>query len=105
MATISVLNVREQRGEDKFRVYVGRPSQLGNPFVIGRDGDRDAVIEKYRRWLWERVQERGDVYNQLVAICDRIRSGRDVHLYCHCAPLHCHGDVIKRCCEWMLAQR
>jgi Domain of unknown function (DUF4326) len=25
------------------RVYVGRPSKWGNPFVIGRDGIRDQV--------------------------------------------------------------
>lgn len=25
------------------RVYVGRPSKWGNPFVIGRDGSRDEV--------------------------------------------------------------
>jgi Domain of unknown function (DUF4326) len=33
------------------RVYVGRPSKWGNPFVIGRDGSRDEVIEKYRAWI------------------------------------------------------
>ena len=30
------------------RVYVGRPSKWGNPFVIGRDGTRDEVVAKYR---------------------------------------------------------
>jgi uncharacterized protein DUF4326 len=33
------------------RVYVGRPSKWGNPFVIGRDGSRDQVIAKYRAWI------------------------------------------------------
>lgn len=33
-------------------VYVGRPTKWGNPFVIGRDGDRDEVIERYRGWLF-----------------------------------------------------
>jgi hypothetical protein len=33
------------------RVYVGRPSKWGNPFVIGRDGTRDEVIAKYRAWI------------------------------------------------------
>src|SRR5690554_3305781 len=32
-------------------VYIGRPSKWGNPFVIGKDGDRDEVIAKYRQWL------------------------------------------------------
>lgn len=29
-------------------VYIGRPSRWGNPFIIGRHGDRAAVIAKYR---------------------------------------------------------
>ena len=33
------------------RVYVGRPSRWGNPFVLGRDGTRDEVIAKYRAWI------------------------------------------------------
>ena len=33
------------------RVYVGRPSKWGNPFVIGRDGARDEVVAKYRAWI------------------------------------------------------
>ena len=30
-----------------FDIYIGRPSKWGNPFVIGRDGNREQVIEKY----------------------------------------------------------
>src|SRR5229473_4079477 len=33
------------------RVYVGRPSKWGNPFVIGRDSSRDEVIATYRAWI------------------------------------------------------
>ncbi len=35
----------------KYTVYAGRPGPWGNPFVIGRDGDRPAVIEKFRLYL------------------------------------------------------
>ena len=47
-----VLNAR-QVGKQSVgsRVYVGRPSKWGNPFVIGRDGSRDEVIPKYRAWI------------------------------------------------------
>jgi hypothetical protein len=31
------------------QAYVGRPSALGNPFVVERDGSRQEVIAKYRR--------------------------------------------------------
>ena len=36
--------------------YVGRPSPLGNPFVLGRDGNREEVIAEYRHWLWAQMQ-------------------------------------------------
>lgn len=32
-------------------VYIGRGSKWGNPFRIGPDGDRAAVIAKHERWL------------------------------------------------------
>ena len=34
-----------------FNIYIGRPSKWGNPFVIGRDGNREQVIEKYRAYI------------------------------------------------------
>lgn len=36
---------------DPHDVYIGRPSKFDNPFVIGPDGTREEVIEKYRNWL------------------------------------------------------
>jgi hypothetical protein len=32
-------------------VYIGRGSKWGNPFKIGQDGDRSAVIAKHEAWL------------------------------------------------------
>lgn len=34
-------------------VYVGRPTQFGNPFVVGRDGARGECIELYREWIMQ----------------------------------------------------
>ena len=45
-----VLNKRSC-GDCPGTVYDGRGSKWGNPFVIGRDGDRATVIAKYERWL------------------------------------------------------
>lgn len=69
-------------------VYIGRPSIWGNPFVIGKDGNRRDVIAKYEAWL----RNRPDLMEQL----PRLR-GRT--LVCFCAPAACHGDVLKRLCE------
>lgn len=79
-----VRHVREAGRETTgTQVYIGRPSKWGNPFVIGRDGDRDAVIAKYRRWIRTKPK--------LMASLHELR-GRD--LVCFCAPQPCHGDVL-----------
>jgi len=83
------------------QVYIGRPGVLGNPFKVGRDGSREQVIEKYRVWLWEAVQEKGAVYRELVRLAGLHRAGEKVVLVCWCSPLPCHGDVVKRAVEWL----
>ena len=98
---IHVVNKRNFRGNG---VYVGRPSVLGNPYVIGKDGNRDEVIEKYRKWLWAKYKEKGKVYDELMRLCDIARK-RDLVLMCWCKPKACHGDVIKRCVEWMIKRQ
>ena len=45
-----VLN-KHASGSHADAVYIGRGSKWGNPFRIGIDGDRTAVIAKYECWL------------------------------------------------------
>jgi len=92
--TITVVNKKAHRGVG---IYIGRPSPLGNPFVIGRDGDREAVILKYESWLIGRMNL-GDqrIWNALADIKEAHEHGHEVNLICWCAPQACHGDVIKR---------
>ncbi len=66
-----------------FDVYVGRPTKWGNPFIIGKDGTRDEVIAKYRKWL-----ESSPI---LMASLPELRGKV---LACWCAPLACHADVL-----------
>jgi Domain of unknown function (DUF4326) len=98
---IHIENKRYYRGNG---IYIGRPSLLGNPFVIGRDGTRLEVVSQYRRWLWLQIKLRGKVYYELRRIGELARRG-DVALICWCKePCHvipCHGDVVKSAIEWM----
>jgi len=79
-------------------VYIGRPSILGNPFVIGRDGTRDEVIAKYRTWLYHTAQCETSLGARVrIALDDLIQRSKKngiVCLTCWCAPHACHGDVI-----------
>lgn len=70
--------------KDRYDVYIGRGSKWGNPFVIGADGNRAAVIKKYE----EMIRGRPDMINA----CKKELKGKV--LGCFCAPYPCHGDVL-----------
>jgi hypothetical protein len=86
-----VLN-KYRDGIPKGAVYIGRPSKWGNPFVIGKDGDREEVIAKYRQWLLAQPAQ--------VDAAKRELAGKD--LVCFCAPKGCHGDVLLEVANEML---
>ena len=80
--------------------YSGRGSPLGNPFVIGRDGDRDEVCEKYERWFARKISEPDpEVMEELRSIYRKAKRDGRVVLGCYCAPARCHGETIKRFIE------
>lgn len=64
-------------------VYIGRPSKWGNPFEIGKDGTRKAVIEKYKSW----IQTQPELLASLNELDGKV-------LGCWCTPLPCHGEVL-----------
>lgn len=69
---------------EPYDVYIGRPSQWGNPFVIGPDGTREEVIAKYEEWLTKQPD--------LIEKAKVELKGKT--LGCFCSPLGCHGDVL-----------
>ena len=60
-----VLN-KHHTGVPAGTVYIGRGSKWGNPFRIGPDGDRAAVIAKFERWIADQ--------HQLLRALDELRS-------------------------------
>lgn len=80
--------IKVVRATDAHDVYIGRPSKWGNPFAIGRDGTREQVIEKYRGWVMSQPH--------LMGALSQLKGKR---LGCWCAPLACHGDVLKELAE------
>lgn len=76
---------RHRDGFTAGSVFIGRPTEWGNPFIIGRDGDRATVVKKYEEYL----RERRDLMDRLPEL-----RGRD--LVCFCSPEECHGDVLLR---------
>ena len=72
---------------EKCDVKVDRSSVLGNHAKIGRDGNREEVIAKYKKYLWNCIRV-VDELNRLKDMSD------DTVLGCWCKPKSCHGDVI-----------
>lgn len=69
--------------KSSYDVYIGRPSKWGNPFIIGRDGTREEVINKYRQWILNKPELIKDLHELVGKI-----------LGCWCSPETCHGEVL-----------
>lgn len=69
--------------KEKHDIYIGRPSKWGNPFVIGRDGTRKQVIQKYKNHLLKSPY--------LLVSLGELKNKK---LGCYCKPAACHGDVL-----------
>ena len=91
-----VLN-KHKSGIPAGSVYIGRGSKWGNPFVIGKDGNRDDVCEKHRAYLKRQITEGQISIEELAEL-----HGKD--LVCFCAPLRCHGHTLEKAAAWAFAQ-
>jgi len=87
-----------------YRVYVGRPSVLGNPFPMRSESDRDDVCERYLAWLRENYRAGGPVRAELERLY-AIALEQPLELVCFCAPRRCHADSIKQALLGMRSQR
>lgn len=84
------------------KIYIGRKSTklnlpespLANPFIIGKDGDRNEVVQKYRIWLNQQIQQKTKVYDYLINLSKLHQSPDDYYFSCYCFPQSCHGDIV-----------
>ena len=90
---LQIVVVNKHHGETG--QYIGRGSPLGNPFPIQGRNTRDGVIEEYAKWLDQQIErENPVVINELNRLGALAVQGR-LRLQCFCAPLPCHGGIIK----------
>ena len=65
-------------------VYIGRGSKWGNPFEIGKDGDREFVIDSYHLHYFPRK----------LSLVDALPELDGKVLECYCVPERCHGELF-----------
>ena len=90
---MNVKNLKGLRVLPEGAVRIDRMSRWGNPFKINASQDRETVIRLYRQHLWRMIQEERISIKDLASL-----HGKD--LYCWCAPLPCHGDVLAKAAAW-----
>lgn len=62
-------------------------SKFANPYKIGKDGDRETVLHKYRLYILNELKNNTDLLGDLVAMKGKT-------LGCWCCPDKCHGDIL-----------
>lgn len=97
---MSVINLKGRRSKclEKGEIYIGRRINMGgwhlhdsdfaNPFKIGRDGERDQVLELYEKHLLDNNFIK-NLFN-LILKENRV----DFTFACWCKPDPCHGDIL-----------
>jgi len=70
---------------NRYDVYIGRGSKWGNPFIIGKHGNREEVIELYRQYVLGNPELR----NSIPELKGKV-------LGCFCKPAPCHGDILAK---------
>lgn len=74
-------------------IYIGRGSMWGNPFVIGKDGNRDDVCDKHEQHLWHQIRVNEITLQELASLHNK-------PLVCFCAPHRCHGHTLEKAAAW-----
>lgn len=80
MSETKVVNLKQE----KYDVYIGRGSKWGNPYKIGKHGNRNEIIEKYRKYIMSKPELLSD-----------LKELEGKTLGCFCKPEKCHGDILK----------
>jgi hypothetical protein len=105
--SVRVLNVRDLEGKVRGdEVYVGRTKavpgelgvqavhDLGNPFIVGKDGLRGACADMYADYLGDKLAGDRDTQERVTALAEQAAKSGRLDLACHCAPGPCHADSI-----------
>jgi hypothetical protein len=82
----SIINIKTYPKMKKDYVYIGRGSPFGNSYIIGKDGSRDEVCEKYKKDFYKKIKNER-FRRQVLEL-------KGEKLACHCKPEKCHGDII-----------
>lgn len=97
-----VVNVRTY-GRLKHVVMADRTTMFGNPFRIGRDGNRVQVVFKHKIWLIKWLKHGEEIIIDGFSnkwVCEHVNELRDGTIGCWCKPKACHVDNLIWLLRW-----
>lgn len=62
-------------------------SKFANPYKIGKDGSREEVIAKYKKYITEKLENDDLLISELLLL-------KGKNLGCWCYPEMCHGNIL-----------
>lgn len=86
---VKIVNLRGclDWGKQPGDVLIDRRTKWGNPYRMYNESQRDEVCDKYELWLNKQLE---------LGILNLNELASAKRLGCHCKPLRCHGDYIKK---------
>lgn len=111
-----MIKVIHKKDSNKYKnvFYIGRGSELGNPYTSIKDREtkaefivdtKEESIEKYKEYLEECIQKKEEKVCNMLNKIYTMAIESDVYLSCYCSPRKCHGDIIKRLIEEKIESR
>lgn len=105
---LQVLNMKDKGIDDFWTldntehiVRIDRVTKWGNPFIMGIDGDRDEVCNKYWVWLHEWMLNGKEIKLRIGAreysnkwVIEHISELKGKNVACWCSPERCHGHLL-----------
>ena len=81
-----IVFIKDKITEKKTR-FPKESSMFCNPFKVGKDGTREQVIEKYEKYIKEKIIVNNKLKEELIKM-------KNKNLGCWCFPEKCHGDIL-----------
>jgi len=105
---IQIMNLHKCKPVERWDVIVDRSSELGNPYPMQSEEERDEVCDKYQERFDRIIQLQREktpkrfhvgIYRELFNIVNIYKHYDRVRLFCWCSPKRCHADTIKKYLE------
>eukprot|EP00933_Yihiella_yeosuensis_P069307 TRINITY_DN7569_c0_g1_i1.p1 TRINITY_DN7569_c0_g1~~TRINITY_DN7569_c0_g1_i1.p1 ORF type:complete len:231 (-),score=28.33 TRINITY_DN7569_c0_g1_i1:470-1162(-) len=89
--TIDAVTSAKEKSKKTSRIFHYSGSKWRNPFPIDSENSRAAVLQKYEKYIRNKIREEPQKYD--------LRELQGKRLGCWCKPADCHADVLIRVLE------